>query len=529
MRTKKICLAIASAFAATAAGNASALTLNNFDAGTVNVFTAGATAFDGSLRDYMRYICVGGVDEFRANLTQPLAGQAPLGNIYTVSTILQSAYFCALRSDSRITDTTLHGKKLLLRKSSGDSGEGVVVGGGSLNINFLANPTTTTIGGAELDGASNYTCTLGASTGAIGSLGSVQQWSCTAFPTTNTGTTPAGFSDVEFSLLNQVLTPALSSTQLTNTQPPNSSAIAAQVFGVVVTKRLRNALQQVQGLTVDDDNEANMPSLRKSVVAALYTGNFFTWDSLTNSANVPIVDHPGVVDPVERLIHVARRPDSSGSQMSMRVMALNNVCTTASQSFAGQTVAACGNSLDIGDETPAVSINQSTGALLSCLTTLDAAEKWGIGLASTSNRPKSGVAGADANWRFIKVDGVAPTLLNASLGRYDFVTEGVLGWNGVTNAPTGDPLKVLQEFGKQLGNPVILAGINGGNATQNYATTPWFAGVLTPGSSTLFNATYPITEASVNINPVMLMTKSALGPNSCQPHVMTNTVPVQVQ
>ncbi|MFN0317293.1 MAG: hypothetical protein ACKVQA_19905 [Burkholderiales bacterium] len=524
MRTKKICLALASAFAATAAGNASALTLNNFDAGTVNVFTAGATAFDGSLRDYLRYICVGGVDEFRANVNQSATGGfTPAGNIYSVNTILQSAYFCTLRSDSRIVDTTLHGKKLLLRKSSGDSGEGVVVGGGSLVINFLANPVTD----ASADGASNYTCTAGTSSAAAGSLGTIQQWSCTAFPTTSTGTTPAGFSDVEFSLMNQVLVPALSPTQLAQSSS-TTTPIAAQIFGVVVTKKLRDALQVVQGLTSGDDNETQMPSLRKSVVAALYTGNFFSWDSLTNSANTPIGSVAGVTAPAERLVHVARRPDSSGSQMSMRVMSLNNVCTPT-QGFAGQTVAACGTSLDILDETPAVSINQGTGNLLSCLTTLDAASKWGIGLASTSNRPKSGVGGTDANWRYIKVDGAAPTLLNATLGRYEFVTEGVLGWNGSVNNPTGDVLKVLQEFSAQLDNPVILAGINGGNATQNYATTPWFAGVLTPGSSPAFNATYPITEAGVNANPVMLMTKSALGANSCQPHVMFNTVPVQVQ
>jgi hypothetical protein len=525
MKLKKMCVAVASALAAAAAGNASALTLDQFDGTTISAFTSGATAVDGTLRGYLRYICQGGVDEYQANVPQTQPGGS---NIYSAGTILQSMYFCQLSNNSSIVaDINVRNKKVLLRKSSGDSGEGVVVGGGTLVINFLANPTLT---GTTVN---NYTCAAGSSSAASGSLGSIQQWSCASgnFPTTQSlgaGNAPGGFADTEFTLLNQVITPAalkipsgVLSTGL------NTKATAAQIFGVAVSKNFRNALQSIQGLTVGDDNEANMPSLRKPVVATLFTGNIFDWSKLTNTANAPITTANGTA-PSDVVVQVARRPDSSGTQMSMRAMLLNNVCST-SQVFIGQTVATCGDTLDVGDETPAVSINQGTGNLLTCLGTLHTAGKWGIGIASTSNRPKSGVAGTDANWRYIKVDGVSPTLLNASLGRYDLITEGVLVYKSA-NLTAALPKAVLDEIGNRIGDPAPLAAANAGNATQNYATTPWFAGALTPGNQTTFAPTYPITEANVNANPVMLMTRSLLGANSCQPQVINNTnIPVQVQ
>src|SRR5215813_10480084 len=120
MKLKTLSVAIMSALSAGAAGQAAALTLNN--AIDANVFTAGATAQDGLIRAFMRNACSNPVDEFQARITQPVSP-----GIYANNTVLQSLYFCTI-DGGKIP--ALGGKNVLLRKSSGDSGEGVVVGGG---------------------------------------------------------------------------------------------------------------------------------------------------------------------------------------------------------------------------------------------------------------------------------------------------------------------------------------------------------------------------------------------------------------
>lgn len=504
MKLKKICLAVASALAAGAASQAPALTLEQFDGTTVNVFTSGSTALDGSIRSYMRYVCQNKVDEFQAIVTQPVTP-----GIYANNNVLQSGYFCTLSTSAAIVaDSTLRGKKLLIRKSSGDSGEGVVVGGGALTINFLANPVVTN--STVTNGVSNYTCAAGSSSAASGSLVSIQQWSCTGAGVTTSTTGPAGFADVEFNLLNQLLSPKVSASGLNNLQ---NYGIAANVWGFAVSKNLYAALQTLQGTGTGDD-EAHMPSLDKELINSLLTGVNSDWSVLTDIAGNPIAA-PSSGDTG---VYLARRPDSSGTQASFTVMTLNYPCNPAAAAMlTDNTGGVCGTATP---GSTSVTVNQGTGNLLSCLGTLNTQGKYGIGYASTSNRPvnTSGTTTTDAGWRYIKLNGVAPTLFNASTGRYDFVTEAVLGYQKTGGiAPTGLPKAMLDEMGVRLGQPTVLAAVNGGAATQNYASPTWFAGVLTPGINLAFSPTLPLTVAGVNSNPVMPSTRSFAGPNSCQP------------
>ena len=505
MKLKKICLAVASAIAAGASAQAPALTLEQFDAATVNVFSSGSTALDGVIRSYMRYVCQSKVDEFQVTVTQPVTP-----GIYANNNVLQSAYFCTLSTNAAlVTDNNLRGKKVLLRKSSGDSGEGVVVGGGALTINFLANPVVTN--STVTNGVSNYAgCVAGSSSAAAGSLVSIQQWSCTTGAVTTSTTGPGGFADVEFSLLNQLITPKVSNTGLNDLQ---NYGIAANVWGIAVSKNLYTALQTLQGTGAGDD-EAHMPSLDKALMANLFTGIQSDWSVLTNAAGTALAN-PSSGD---SSVYLARRPDSSGTQTSIGTMILNYPCSPASASMLlDNTGGVCGTSA--GGST-SVTVNQSTGALLSCLGTLNNQGKYGIGFAGTTNRPvnTSGTTTTDANWRYVKVNGVAPTLFNASTGRYDLVTEAVLGYRKTGGtAPTGLPKAMLDEMGVQLGQPNVLAAVNGGAATQNYATPTWFAGVMTPGINLSFSPTFPLSIAGVSANPVMTSTRSFNGPNSCQP------------
>ena len=410
-----------------------------------------------------------------------------------------------------MSNSTLRGKKVFLRKSSGDSGEGVVVGGGALTINFLANPLV--VSTTTANNVSNYTCAAATSSAASAPLGTIQQWSCTAGTTTTT-TGPAGFADVEFNLLNSLITPKLTSAQLNNL---TSAQIAANVWGIAVSKNLYTALQNMEGIVASGaalDSEANMPSLDKELLNSLFTGINSDWSGLTSLTGTAIAA-PSSGDSG---VYLARRPDSSGTQASIGVTILNFPCAgTAAAMLTDSSGGVCGTATP---GSTSVTVNQGTGNLLSCLGTLNTAGKYGVGFAGTNNRPvsTSGTVTTDAGWRYVKVNGVAPTLFNASTGRYDLVTEAVLAYQKTgAGLPTGNAKLLLDEMGVQLGQPTVLAAVNGGNATQNYAGTTWFGGVLTPGSNTNFSPTFPLTISGVSANPVMAATRSFGGPNSCQP------------
>jgi hypothetical protein len=502
MKLKTLSLAIISALSAGTAGQAAAITLNN--AVNVNVFTAGATAQDGLIRAFMRDVCSNRVDEFQGNITQPVSP-----GIYSNNTVLQSLYFCTI-DGAKITG--LGGQNLLLRKSSGDSGEGVVVGGGIFTINYFGAPVavaTTT----NATGASNFTCTAGASTAAGSGLQAIQQWSCTAFPVAATAQA-AGFADVEPGLLNTLLTPQLSGAQLNDLQVYNT---VSQLFGVAVTKKLRDSLQKVEGLTVGNDTEPQMPSLSQTLLAGIFSGNIGTWDLLVDANNSfnAIATTPGVTAPASDSVFLVRRPDSSGTMASIRTMFLDFPCSSGTADIPAQNSAACGT--DVGG--PSVNIQQGTGGLLGCLKTLDSQNKWGIGFASMSNRPVNPGTGADDNWRWIKVDGISPTLLNGASGKYKLQTEGTAFYRKTgASTPVGSAKTFIDQLGTKIGTVGVLGPVNsGGNANQLYGG--WQSGALVPASATSPTPDY----ANINTKPQSAVTRSFNSANTCQPEIVFGT------
>ncbi len=514
MKLKQISLAVSAAFSVVGAGQALALPLSSYDSNTINVFTAGATAQDNTIRAYMRYVCAAGtLDEYRGpsvSQTQPAGG-----NIYngSPSNVNQTMYFCTL-DGTRLPAAfgALSGRKVLLRKSSGDSGEGVAVSSGALVINWMASPS---INGTNV--GTNYSCTtLNATTAASGNLRAINQFNCSTTPTTNNVGTAgvAGFADVEPGLLNAILTPSASSATI---GAMTKNAIAAQTWGIAVSRNLRNALQKVQGLTVGDDTEAGMPSLPKNVITGIFLGQLTTWDLLTDGANNALSSAAvlGTLPaPANSDVWLVRRPDSSGTQTSIKATFLNNPCSTGSNMVTG-FADACGTA----HTSPHVNVQQGTGGLLSCLGTLNNTGKWGIGFASTANRPVEnfGATNAtDAGWRWIKVDGRAATIYNAAIGKYDFQTEGTLSWGGGA-VPSGSSLQFLQMASAQMSDPNVLGAVNSGAANQNYSAVPFQMGALCTASNIDCFPTYPITVAGTTANPVATVTRSYLVPNSCQP------------
>jgi hypothetical protein len=362
-----------------------------------------------------------------------------------------------------------------------------------------------------------------------------------------------------------LLNAALGSFVPASKLPPTVSPIAANIWGVPVTKALRDAIQVAEGLSSGKDDEANMPSLPASVIEGIMTGQIIDWTQVTDSLNNPLPSAPGVTPPSETGVYWLRRPDSSGTMTSFKVMFGNLLCAAGTANVqtdpgivVGTTVVSsstpCGDVAGSGVET--VSSFQSTGTLLGCLGTVNKASFvfsqqvgtnlslttavgtgpiWAIGMASSTNNPCPGsnlcssTSTTDAGWRWIKINNVAATLVNSANAFNPYFTEAVIEYNktalGTTDAAVADDLAA------QLTNPNVLSAIDSSNTGsggfQQYGG--FYTGVMVPASAAIslgLSPTYPLTVANVLSNPMLTSTRNLTGANSCQPPVNILTVPL---
>ena len=73
---------------------------------------------------------------------------------------------------------------------------------------------------------------------------------------------------------------------------------------------------------------------------------------------------------------------------------------------------------------------------------------------ATEKNPSNALA-----YRFIKIDGVAPTLQNAAAGRYGVAAEVTYQWLK-SGGPTGDKAKIISRVATDAGKPSIIAANN---------------------------------------------------------------------
>jgi ABC-type phosphate transport system substrate-binding protein len=191
------------------------------------------------------------------------------------------------------------------------------------------------------------------------------------------------------------------------------------MFNTPVTLTLRNTLQSLQfpagsvcnpsnaaynsltasttdrADTTNAESEACMPSLSRAEINSLLTGKILTWDTLD----------PGL--PAQDVI-VCRRVNGSGSQATLNALVSSWPCDVNQKD----------NSINIinpmvPDGTFVIG-NSGSGDVSNCLNSRSAG--YAIGVLSVEGRNNGNTLG----WRYIKVDGVAPTLNNAHNGDYWF-------------------------------------------------------------------------------------------------------------
>lgn len=413
----------------------------------IELWMSGASAQDGMLGSLFDDLCVAGtLDTYLSNGT----GAA------------HRAFFCTL-DNAKVPGLAMANPKVLLHKRS--------AGGSGFGVQPVADGTAI----AHMP-VSSSNCT---------SMGS-NRWNCTG---TINAVSDAGISDVEPALFVPPNVPSgFSAITPAQINKLNITSQVGLVFGTPVTLNLRNALQQAQGLVVGSETEANMPSLSREQVAALFTGGVRRWDALKVNG-VSLTALPGVVGPADLKVHVCRRVDGSGTQAQFNADYLRVPCTDG----AAQPLSSSNPVLG-----PIVTLNSGSGDVNNCLHNDNASNFWSIGVQSTENNTFNFATNTyPQNYRFIKIDGAAPTIKNVANNQYFNWAENSIQWRKAANGgPTGDKLTILSKIASDAGKPNIVADVNTafkfswGDAGYLALNTNGWTG------STPFNPANPVASAS---------------------------------
>jgi len=455
---KKVSVAVSAALIST-----SAFALSPTTTPDIEIFMSGASAQDKGIAALFGDLCVAGTLDTYKDIANP----AKPGKAH-------SAFFCNIDS-AKVPGLSITNPKVLFHKrSAGGSAQGVnpVIDEQAIDAMVINNGNCTNTVAGE------YECTIGAA----GDLVSV--------------VSDAGVSDVNPEMFVGVNTPAGSAGV-------NAAAVAtkmevkgaaALVFGIPVTTTLRNALQEAEfgvgDACVGAETEACMPSLSKGQVATIMTGSVKKWDQFfVNGTPLTTV---ASATPADTKVTVCRRTNGSGTQAQMNAKFLNYPCTAGAQEPAATGSPFFG---------PNIILNSGSGDVTLCLndknngtnlsgTNFTSQTAWAVGVQSTEKNADLG-----DDFRFIKIDGYAPTLENAAAGRYSDVVEQTFQWRKSGALPlTGDKLTIVDTIASNASAPSILAtklntkfNHTFGQAGYLALSTNGFTGAIP------FDATNPVT------------------------------------
>ena len=205
-----------------------------------------------------------------------------------------------------------------------------------------------------------------------------------------------------------------------------------------------------------------MPNLPKSVIASAFNGGMASWDrlqakdsagnyttlALAVASKVAAGQCPGydvslfpipsaALGATQTRVRACRRVPSSGTNTQFRVKTLNALCTAEAQDQSGDNTSASDAITNTNANWQAVGANNSSAAVIdtsssgnmtSCLSafadsTTPANQRWAIGIQSTENNKTLA-----ERYRFIKMDGAAPTVKNVLEHKYSDWVESQWIW-----------------------------------------------------------------------------------------------------
>jgi hypothetical protein len=184
-----------------------------------------------------------------------------------------------------------------------------------------------------------------------------------------------------------------------------------QMFGIAVSNSVWNGLQAAQGIAAGAPlaDGSNWPSLTKQQIRGILTGNLTTWSSVTQGLALGALD----------TIAVCRRENGSGTQAGTNQFFLDYPCSTFEHAAVDTGSVPAGTFF--------VQENTTSNYVKACL---NEAESGGananpgvtmgaIGLLGYSGDPSSPVAADAVNYRWVKIDGIQPSMQNAVTGKYE--------------------------------------------------------------------------------------------------------------
>ncbi|MEZ5500756.1 MAG: hypothetical protein R3E77_15185 [Steroidobacteraceae bacterium] len=423
-------------------------------------YISGASAQDQGIEFVMRKICTGNLDKFQ------------FGNN-------DRFWSCDVTTASSGLTAGIAG---FYKFSSGGSGNGVNPLIDNSQLTFTRESATSV-------------CTNAAMPVIAGFTNGTDHTGCTN-PSTSNVIPQIGFSDVEPKLI---------------TTPARAGALVANganqlVFGIPVSLNLYRELQANQGLVADDEY-INMPTLSSTTVASLFTGSIIDWSQLANNAGASLAAGS---------VKICRRVNTSGSQATTEVHFLRNRCTTSANNtkpMLPNDAAGTGTAdptFNLGN----VYAGSGSGDVRDCLAVANDNGFRAVGLLSMECQPENAscnIASTVGKFRFVKIDGAAPTLVDTVSGRYSYVAEQSINRAG---GLSGDPLTLYNKLLALMSDPAVLAQINAG-----FRFTFGDSGLLgVPDGATLFAPLPPLTEAVVRATPINSWNKNSLGTgtNNCQ-------------
>lgn len=533
MKFSKIQMAVG-ALMAVAAGNASALALSTIDGSEVKLYVSGATATDNAFANLARL----------KSLSGGLCQDGTLDSYeYSVNgTVNQRLNYCMSSGNGGIAANL----RIMIAKES--------VSGSAAGISPVARATARAFlpfSAANLAGGGLGTCETAQSTpvASTGDFAAYTKHSCDSSHVTLTSVVPtAGISDIDPTTFV-----GLGGVTASDASKLSATSTVAVSFNPIVSVALYRALQSAQGLT-QDDTLANTPSLTLSQLRGVFSG-FVTDGSQLWSRNAS--GSNAQVSTVSKEIKVCRRGNTSGTMASFKILFLGEGCSKNPGSIGsfvlpdsvftnpnatGEVDVLAGQVWDTAitlyteDGTP---INQGyggvrvfagsgSGDVRNCVGFHSAANGGGtagnfaVGTASTESKPAVG-----NTFRYIRIDGVEPTLKAGMEGRYPYFTENTINRSNVaaaSNFLSGNSLALYNAVIAQIGKSSVLKNINSswrdaasiGGALTGEADT----GILDiPTASNNFvsaGGVLPIANASPRSFPVNGQTRNYTGAvNNC--------------
>lgn len=446
----------------------------------------------------------------------------------------QDAYYCTLNPNNPQLVGLAGGKTnvLLYKRSEDGSAQGV-----SPIIADAKGQANAAITYLNIDPS---ICTVPALSGGL--LTSTCTYNKTVAGQFQTHISDFGISDVDPEQFRGVNTPdGFAPVVSSDVGLLNVESAAGFSFGIGTTLKLRNALQAAQfpvssvchpsnagytaGFNGTAESQACMPTLTRDIVAGIATSKLDSWNDLRIGANKLFDNAPAAFKPGNQRVHFCTRVNGSGTKAQFTVNYLNYPCAESA------TPPSPGNKATL-EVLPQTKINDmsTSGGVSECMTELDTMVnnvgsafnntytsgngRWAIGIQATEKN-----ANQAESWRFVKMNGVAPTVHNVANGSY-------LNWVELTFQTAKNHVydagekAIVDEFIKAAGNPVVLAKLN-----EKFLHSWGQGGYLaspknyTPDPNGLINVANPI-------NPMSHATAAA-GLNNCRiPTAYNLNVPV---